>query len=285
MKTTGAYKIWQIIYPIGIYYVVSGIVYMVLEVLLGPAGPDYMLRQMICAAATLPFLWSFYKEDKKTLPAGPGRGDPQPPKETGNLTSRGSGAGRDVFLGRKGMRCRMSLLSDLALSAIAGGTAGIALNNLIAMTRLTQMSSGFKEANEAFFAGQLIFELLGSCLLIPVAEELLYRGVVYRRMRPVCGASFSVLLSAVIFGLMHGNLVQFLYAGALGLLLAFLLERTKHLLTAVCAHIAANLAAVLRQETGWLSFCYEVSPAALLCTAVLTAAAAAAVLILWKKRR
>ena len=30
MKTTGGFKLWQIIYPIGIYYVVSSLMYFVL---------------------------------------------------------------------------------------------------------------------------------------------------------------------------------------------------------------------------------------------------------------
>ncbi len=260
LKTTNVYKVWQMIYPVGIYYVVSGLVYFGLEAVMGPAGSDYMLRQMICAAATLPFLWTFYKEDRRAeqLPKG------------------GVGRSRDVIPDPEATFHRKRLLSSLALSAIAGGTAGIALNNLIAMARLTQVSAGFQEANEAFFAGKLIYELLGSCLLIPAAEELLYRGVVYKRMRAVFGVRLAIILSALLFGLMHGNLVQFLYAGLLGLLLAYLLERTGSVWAPVLAHIAANLAAVARQETGWLSFCYEASPGAVLCTAGLAVAAAAA---------
>ena len=64
MKTTGAYKVWNIIYPVGIYYVVSSLVYFALELFFGTAYESYMLRQMICAAATIPFVWSFYRQDK-----------------------------------------------------------------------------------------------------------------------------------------------------------------------------------------------------------------------------
>ena len=57
MKTTGAYKIWRIIYPIGIYYVVSSLAYFFLTLLLGAGEESYMLRQMLCAAATIPFVF------------------------------------------------------------------------------------------------------------------------------------------------------------------------------------------------------------------------------------
>ena len=122
--------------------------------------------------------------------------------------------------------------------------------------------------------------------MIPLAEELLYRGVVYRRMRAVFGVRAAIVLSAVLFGLMHANLVQFLYAGLLGLLLAYLTERTGSLWAAVAAHIGANLLAVIRQETGWLDFCYEVSPGAVAGTAVSAALAATAVAgVLWEEKR
>ena len=60
MKTTGAYKIWRIVYPIGIYYVVSSIAYFFLTLLLGAGEESYMLRQMLCAVATIPFVWMHY---------------------------------------------------------------------------------------------------------------------------------------------------------------------------------------------------------------------------------
>ena len=64
MKTTGAYKIWRIVYPIGIYYVVSSIAYFFLTLLLGAGEESYMLRQMLCAVATIPFVWMHYGQDR-----------------------------------------------------------------------------------------------------------------------------------------------------------------------------------------------------------------------------
>ncbi len=90
-----------------------------------------------------------------------------------------------------------------------------------------------------------MFELLGSCLVIPIAEELLFRGVVYKRLKLYFGVTPALIGSALIFGIMHVNLVQFLYAAVIGLLLAFVLEKTGKLSMAVFfGHIAANLVAV-----------------------------------------
>ena len=47
---------------------------------------------------------------------------------------------------------------------LAGASAGAALNNLLALTALKEISRGFQEANSNFFAGGIFFELLGACL-------------------------------------------------------------------------------------------------------------------------
>lgn len=230
MKTIGPYKIWQVIYPIAIYYVVSSFAYFILGMLLGSEQETYMFRQMLCGAVTIPFILSFYKQDKKF---------------------------EEVVYGAKKCTFDVYAIWNIFLIVMVSAMCGIAVNNLIAMTPLMDVSTGFQEANNSFFAGGVICELLGSCLVIPLAEELLYRGVVYKRLRNLFGVSAGIVLSALIFGLVHANLVQFLYAGILGLLLAYLFEVTGKLYVAVLGHMAANLAAVVRQETGWLDFAYE----------------------------
>ena len=229
MKTTGGFKLWQIIYPIGIYYVVSSLMYFVLGLFLGDGQQTYMLRQLICSAATIPATMSFYKQDK---------------------------IAEQVVYGTEKEKLDTKWLTDTVLAVVGAATLGIAVNNIIAMTPLVQMSEGFQEANESFFAGTVVFELLGSCLVIPIAEELLFRGVVYKRLKLYFGVTPALIGSALIFGIMHVNLVQFLYAAVIGLFLAFVLEKTGKLSMAVLGHIAANLAAVLRTETGWLDFSF-----------------------------
>lgn len=247
MKTTGAYKIWQIVYPIGMYYVVSSLVFFALQMLIGNGSDTYMLRQMLCAAVTIPFILPFYMQDKRAEAVvygeAPGAAQKCPTGRAVRERQSAQSAGR--------------IARNVLLAAVSAAALGIGVNNLIAMTPLIQRSEGFAAANEQFFGGQVVYELMGSCLLIPIAEELLYRGIAYKRLKIFLGVGPAVLLSALLFGIVHANLVQFLYAGVLGILLAFLLERTNALYAPIVGHIAANVAAVVRQETGWLAFSYE----------------------------
>ena len=257
MKTTGAYKIWRIIYPIGIYYVVSSLAYFFLTLLLGAGEESYMLRQMLCAAATIPFVWMHYGQDR---------------------------AARETVYGRRGIRPDARFFCTVAGSLLAGASLGMAVNNVIAMTPLIEASAGFQSANQAFFAGGVVFELLGSCLVIPIAEELLFRGVVYKRLKLYFGVTPALIGSALIFGIMHVNLVQFLYAAVIGLFLAFVLEKTGKLSMAVFGHIAANLAAVLRTETGWLEFSFYPTVNGILFTVVMAVAGIAVVSLFYRRK-
>lgn len=57
-------------------------------------------------------------------------------------------------------------------------------------------------------------------LFAPVFEEILFRGLILRSMMPY-GKKFAILVSAVLFGVFHGNLAQSPYAFAVGLVLGY----------------------------------------------------------------
>lgn len=142
-------------------------------------------------------------------------------------------------------------------AAFCYGTAvvmfGVACNQLISMTGLKSASTGYRHAAQAFYGNELLFEIAALCVLGPLVEELVYRGFVFQRL---CrkNAVAAVVGSAAVFGVMHLNLVQGIYAFAIGLVLAYVMYRTKSLVVVTAAHMAVNLAAVLWTETDWLDF-------------------------------
>jgi len=57
-------------------------------------------------------------------------------------------------------------------------------------------------------------------LFAPIGEEILFRGLILRSLQPF-GKKFTILASAILFGLFHGNIVQSPYAFAVGLVLGY----------------------------------------------------------------
>lgn len=83
-------------------------------------------------------------------------------------------------------------------------------------------------------------------IFAPLAEELVFRGLVYTRLKRGLpqrgmGIFFAALISAVIFGALHGTLLQLFYTVPMGLLLCFVYDRYKSLWASVLVHMAFNL--------------------------------------------
>lgn len=80
--------------------------------------------------------------------------------------------------------------------------------------------------------------LYGS-LLAPVAEELLFRGLVMRSLMPY-GKRLAIFLSALTFGLFHGNLIQTPFAFLVGLVLGYVASEYS-VIWAMVLHMINNL--------------------------------------------
>jgi membrane protease YdiL (CAAX protease family) len=81
-------------------------------------------------------------------------------------------------------------------------------------------------------------------VIAPLVEETLFRGIFYgalrSRMRPV----LAMAVSGAVFGLVHLDLVAAVPLTALGMILAYLYERTGSLTAPAVAHGLVNAAAV-----------------------------------------
>lgn len=73
----------------------------------------------------------------------------------------------------------------------------------------------------------------------PVVEEYVFRKLIVDRAVRY-GQATAVVLSGLMFGLFHGNLNQFMYATAMGMLLAFLYVKTGRLQITIAIHMMVN---------------------------------------------
>lgn len=100
---------------------------------------------------------------------------------------------------------------------------------------------------------------LYACVLAPVWEELLFRGLVLRTLRPF-GKRFSILGSAMMFGFFHGNLLQTPYAVLMGLLLGYVTAEYS-IVWAVLLHMFNNLVLadlLTRLTASWSDISYGI---------------------------
>lgn len=92
----------------------------------------------------------------------------------------------------------------------------------------------------------LYIGILAVGLLPAILEESVYRGVLYneyRKKNPRAG----ILLSALLFGLLHQNLNQFAYAFVMGLIFCLVIEATDSILSTMIIHFVINSNSVILQ--------------------------------------
>lgn len=90
-------------------------------------------------------------------------------------------------------------------------------------------------------------------IIAPIAEEIVFRWLIYLRLRDYLSAGAAMVISGLFFGIYHGNLVQGVYASILGILFAYFLEQTGSLWTSILLHMGANIwSLILPELAAWL---------------------------------
>lgn len=124
----------------------------------------------------------------------------------------------------------------------AGGALNFAWSGILNLFHIQDYFSN--AAQESLLAARAAVQLAGLGLLVPLAEELIFRGLIYERMKRFFSVKVSVVLSALLFALYHGNPIQMIFAFPMAVALAVVMEHGGSLLFPVLFHMGANLAAV-----------------------------------------
>ena len=223
--------IWEIIFPLVLYYIAFLSTMYFIFAFIGRSSATYMVAQIISAAVTIPLMYfASYKPTQEAFSV-----KPHISKELG-----------------------INIIYIVVITLLIS----LALNNIISMTPLVQMSGGYAQANENFYGSTLMLELIGSAILSPIMEELVFRGIVFGNLRKITSTGAAIFLSAFLFGIVHFNIVQFIYAFLLGIVLALFMYKSGHMYAAMVGHIAANAFAVLRTECNILTWTMDGSAVA-----------------------
>ena len=81
-----------------------------------------------------------------------------------------------------------------------------------------------------------------------VTEELLFRGLILHALRERYGASVAILVSAVLFGLFHGERQALIFATLMGLVFGILAVRARSTLPGIAMHAGFNALPVFLQR-------------------------------------
>lgn len=143
-------------------------------------------------------------------------------------------------------------LSDGLLTVAAGFTSSVGLNILFSLSGAAQQSESYQSVAKDQYAVPLIVGILLYGIVSPLAEEVVFRGILFNRMRKDFPPGMAILLSGVLFGLYHGNMVQGIYGTLMGVLMAYLYERMGRFEIPCLFHMTANLTVYLTAQASGL---------------------------------
>ncbi len=146
---------------------------------------------------------------------------------------------------------------DTALWVGAGMLVCIVTNIVISLISaiLAAFGTGMSGAGSTASLGSAfgcIMCLLSLAVVAPICEEFAMRCCCLGITKKY-GRAFSVVCVSIVFGVMHGNLTQFIMAFCVGLFLGYVTVKTDNILPAMITHAANNLISGLYYITIYLA--------------------------------
>ncbi len=191
--------LWDLIKPIALYYIGYYLTYFILLGLLSGRGIMGISEDMTAIAGGICMLGGcgallFMIQDERELQ-----------EEEKKKGERKAGKNPLYFL----------LLAVYALSAV------LFFNMTVDYLGLAEASESFQKTAESQYAVSLGMGLLLYGVISAVVEEVIFRFLLYNRLKRAGRIVYGVVASSFLFGAYHGNIVQGIYGFVLGVLLAF----------------------------------------------------------------
>lgn len=225
-------KAWRVGYPIGIHFLISqivaGICIWYLTRRLGLSEEAYLnqavfMTGIIALLSMVPSVY-FYHRDYVCRTVG------------------------GVISAKK--RSRLTGMEGLLLLITGAGLAQYG-NVLIGLLQTFLNYTEYQESMERMTEGKSFLMLVfWMGIAAPIAEEFIFRWLIYLRLRDYMRMAAAAVLSGLLFGIYHGNLIQAVYASILGAAFAYVLEMSGNLWSCVLLHIGANVWSLILSEFG-----------------------------------
>ena len=111
---------------------------------------------------------------------------------------------------------------------------------------LINLFPSYKEVSDTI--AESMFNVVGillAIILIPIFEEIFFRGIILNELRTRINLTASIIISSLIFALFHGNILQGIYTFMLGVLLSLTYTWTRSIWSNITMHIIYNFLGVI----------------------------------------
>ena len=132
------------------------------------------------------------------------------------------------------------LLLGLLLLCVGGQFLAEVVYDIVGMFSPATAQNYEKLIELAGFDEPSVLTLVYGVLIGPIAEELIFRGVMMHYLRRSLPFAAANVIQAVLFGVYHMNLMQGIYTAVIGLLFGYICYRGGSILYSILAHMMFN---------------------------------------------
>lgn len=112
-------------------------------------------------------------------------------------------------------------------------------------TLIPSISHSFDDVAQAIYGANIYVQILTAIIFGPIVEELIFRGLMYIRLKRMFGMKVAALVTSVMFGIFHENISQGIYACLFSFAAIFVYEKYKNIIAPIIFHMVANAISVL----------------------------------------
>ncbi len=123
---------------------------------------------------------------------------------------------------------------------------GIALNMFISVLLSfipfpASWVDSYNATTEIILESSFLITAMTTLICAPLVEEITFRGLVYSRLCKGMPMLAAMLISSWLFGVIHGNMIQMLYASVIGFIICYIRVKYESLTACVLVHFGFNM--------------------------------------------
>ena len=138
-----------------------------------------------------------------------------------------------------------AIIITLGMGLVSSLWLDFAYTQLANIPFVAQSVESFDSAWSTIGEDPYIWVCLSVVIFGPIAEELLFRGIIHNSIKKVCNPYVAIVLSGLMFGIWHGEFVQTVYTTFFGIALAVVYEYSGSLWVPIGMHILNNFTSTL----------------------------------------
>ena len=100
----------------------------------------------------------------------------------------------------------------------------------------------YSQSTEGMVSGTLIIMLVSIVIVVPIVEEIIFRGLILSRLNKAMNTVLALIISSLIFAVLHGHVLWMAYAFVLGILFGIIAIKMDSILPTIIFHMSFNLA-------------------------------------------